>query len=455
MSPGRTGALLAVALAATSAAGVEPGSGLTWGADLRLRQVLIGNVGLNDANPIADRNFQRLRARLWGGYASKPLEASARLMWEGRHYGQPDREDWPAPGFEQWYSGGLLFDNLSFTLKAIGGAPLALKLGRQDIILGNGWLVLDGTPLDGSRTLYFDAARATWTDLPAATSLELIYMDQSADTGRFPAPLAGDDEDQVEQDERGAVLYLRSRGVRADTDLDASLIYKENRPKVTAGNLRVNNGAPFPSPPDQGEVYAAGLRADARLSPSWTARAEGAYQWGRRNGRDLSALGLNGRLAWGLGDTLGKGVHLGYEYLSGDDPDSGDDEAFDPLWGRWPQWSELMIYQWPLDSRVGEATNLHRLNLGWGAKPHPSAEVTLDYHALWADQESARTPGQLANISRNGRFRGHLFTGWLKAKLNRQVSGHLVAEYLRPGDFYADHRQDDSYFIRAELNLTW
>jgi hypothetical protein len=455
VSPGRIAASLAVALATTSAAGVELRSGLTWGADLRLRQVVIGNVGLNDLSPIADRNFQRLRARLWGGYAGETVEASARLMWEGRHYGQPDRADWPAPGFEEWYSGDLLLDNLSLTLKDIGGAPLALKLGRQDIILGNGWLVLDGTPLDGSRTLYFDAARATWAGLPADTSLELIYIDQSADTGRFPAPLGGGSEDQVEQDERGALLYLRNRGLRADTDLDAYLIYKENRPKLTPGNLRVNNGAPFPSPADDGEVYAAGLRAESRLAPNWAARAEAAYEWGRRNGRDLSALGLNARVSWARGDGLGNLVHLGYEYLSGDDPDTRNDEAFDPLWGRWPQWSELMIYQWPLDSRVGEATNLHRVNLGWGAKPHSTTEVSLDYHALWADQESTRTPGQLANLSREGRFRGHLITAWLKPKLNRQVSGHLVAEYLVPGDFYADNRQDDSYFVRAELNLAW
>jgi len=104
---------------------------------------------------------------------------------------------------------------------------------------------------------------------------------------------------------------------------------------------------------------------------------------------------------------------------------------------------------------MGEATNLHRLNLGWGAKPHPTTEVTLDDHALWAAEASVRVPGQLANISRDGRFRGHLFTRWVKAKLNRQVSGHLVAEYLSPGDSYADNRQDASYFVRAELNPTW
>jgi hypothetical protein len=455
VSPGRAAALIAAALATRSASAAETGSVVSWETDLRLRQVFIGNVGLNDASPTADRNFQGLRARLWGGNAGEPVEVNARLMWEDRHYGQPDRENWPAPGFEAWYSGGLLFDNLSLTLKAIGGTPLALKLGRQDIILGNGWLVLDGTPLDGSRSLYFDAIRTTWTGLSADRSVELIYLDQSADTARFPSPLNGSGEDQIEQGEWGAVLYARSRGLRADTDFDAFFMYKDNRENPTARNLRINNGAPFPSPSEDGEVYTSGLRADTRLNPSWTTRAEGAYEWGRRNGRDLSAIGLNTRPTWRGGDSLENGLHLDYEYLSGDDPDTRDDETFDPLWGRWPQWSELIIYQWPLDGRVGEATDLHRLNLGWGAKLHPNTELKLDYQALWADQQAFHAPPQLANISRDGRFAGHLFTGWRQAKLNRQISSRLVAEYLNPEDFYADDRQDDSYSIRAELSFLW
>ncbi len=43
----------------------------------------------------------------------------------------------------------------------MGGMPLTATVGRQDIIEGVGWLVMDGTPLDGSRTVYFDAARFT------------------------------------------------------------------------------------------------------------------------------------------------------------------------------------------------------------------------------------------------------------------------------------------------------
>ncbi len=427
-----------------------------WGADQRLRQVFIGNVGLNDASPIADRTFQRYRTRLWGRYSPTDwLDTDARLIWEGRHYNKPNADQWPVPGFETWYSGGVLFDRLAVTFNDPGGLPVQLKVGRQDLIFGNGWLVLDGTPLDGSRTIYFDAARAT-IDLDAIdTTLDLVAINQDANTGRFPQALNGVVEDQTEQYETGVIAYARNRSLLPEGAVDGYFIYKHDRPNPTPYNLRVNNGAPFPSPSDAGDIYTLGLRFDGPLAPHWTLRAEGAYQWGRLNAQPLSAFGLNARLQYSFDDALNNRLHGDLEYLSGDDPGDGTDQAFDPLWGRWPQWSELMIYQWPLDSRVGQATNLLRLNLGWAAQVHETSLVTLDYHALFANQQSTLTAAQRANISGDGYFRGHLLTAWLKTKLNAHVSGHLVAEYLAPGDFYASHRRDRAYFFRAEVVLNW
>lgn len=452
--------LLAAGLGATlacSAVSAEQTSGpFKWGADLRLRQVWIDNVGLDADSATGDRTFQRYRGRLWGSYAlGDQLEASARLMWEGRHYQDPASANWPVAGFENWYSGGVLFDQLTVGAKQIGGSPLSLKVGRQDIMLGNGWLVLEGTPIDGSRTIYFDAARATYSLESLGTTLDLIYLDQSADTGRFPQSLNGEVEDQTEQHETGVILYGRNKSLIEGTDLDGYFIYKHNRPNLTSRNIRINNGAPFASGTDEGDIYAAGLRADSKLTPNWALRAETAYEWGTRNDRDLSAFGFNGRLTYSFNDSLKNQLHADFEYLSGDDPDSADDQAFDPLWGRWPQWSELMIYQWPLESRVGEATNLQRFNVGWIAQVHPTTQLLVDYHALWADEQSTRTAAQMVNLSGDGDFRGHLLTAWLKSKFSPHVSGHLVAEYLMPGDYYADNRQNDSFFVRAEVVLTW
>ena len=474
------------AVAALGALGTLPAAAdqtygqFSLGADTRLREEYIGNIGLTDQiltatgaatgteSPTANRVFQRYRFRGWGQYApSEHFALAARLMWEGRHYTLPPESAFtplsfpPGIEFEPWYSGGILFDSLTLDFKKIADTGLSLKAGRQDIILGNGWLVLDGTPIDGSRTIYMDAARATYVATPINTTFDLIYINNDATTDRFPKPLNGAIEDQIEQSEVGGILYARNKSLIKDTDLDAYFIYKGNDPNDTQRNIRVNNGYPFSSPSDDGDVYALGARIDSKLTPHWNLRAEATGEWGANRvdlgapRQDISAFGLNGRLTYAFNDKLANRLHLDLEFLSGDDPDTATNEAFDPLWGRWPQWSELMIYQWPLDSRVGQATNLMRLNLGWIAKVHPTTEVLLDYHALWADQESVRTATQFFNISHDGNFRGNLFTGWVKTKFNKFVSGHLVAEYLAPGDFYADNRQDGSYFLRAELALAY
>ncbi|MBV5273769.1 MAG: hypothetical protein JZU52_09030 [Lamprocystis purpurea] len=467
----------AIALGALGTMAITPATAdQTWGAfsagaDMRLREEYIENIGLNDQlltptgnvtgnqNPTANRVFQRYRFRAWGQYApSEHFALAARLMWEGRHYTLPPESAFaPGYGFEKWYSGGILFDSLTLDFKKIFDSGLSLKAGRQDLVLGNGWLVLDGTPIDGSRTIYMDAARATYAADAIKTTFDLIYINNYPNTDRFPTPLNGTIEDQTEQYEEGGILYARNKSLIKDTDLDGYFIYKGNDPNYTLNNMRVNNGYPFPSPSDDGQVYAVGARIDSKLTPNWNLRAEAAGEWGANRvtigapRQNISAFGFNGRLTYAFNDSLANRVHADLEYLTGDDPDSKTNESFDPLWGRWPQWSELMIYQWPLDSRVGQATNLIRLNVGWLAKVHPTTEVLLDYHALWADQESVRTANQFYNISHDGNFRGHLFTGWVKTKFNKYLSGHLVAEYLAPGDFYARNRRDESYFLRAEV----
>jgi hypothetical protein len=442
---------LVVLLAGCSCAqAADPTPIWSGGADLRLREVSIENANaLQESNASAERLFQRYRLRGWGQYApADGVKFDARLTWEGRHYQKPE-----IAAFEKWYSGALLFDNLSMTLDKPGGLPLAMKLGRQDIFLGNGWLVADGTPIDGSRTSYLDALRTTWTYSPA-TKVEAILINQDAKTS---LTLNNKTEDQTEQDEKGLILYLRNK-YSADTDLDAFFFHKANSPVTgsLAGGNRTNNGFIIPlaaDPSDDGHVNALGGRIETQLNADWKLRAETAAEWGRRNGRDMQAFGFNGRATRQLGGDWKQRMHLGYEFLSGDDPATPRNEAFDPLWGRWPQWSELYgPYSYGAETRTGETTNLSRFNLGWAAKVHPTTEISLDYHAVFADENSKCGA---AGFSCGDKFRGHLIAAWARAKFDKHVSGHLLAEYFFPGNYYIAPKGDNAYFLRAELFLTY
>ncbi len=443
------GATLALC-AGLAVAADEAKSPWSWGGDLRLREVGIENANaLDENNASAERHFQRYRLRAWGQYApNETVKVNGRLMWEGRHYDKPD-----IAAFEEWYSGALMVDNLWVGIDKPGGLPLTLKIGRQDIFLGNGWLMADGTPIDGSRTAYLDALRANWT-LSPTTSVEAILIDQDAHTSMV---LDGKDEDQTEQDEQGLILYLRNKW-NPTTDVDAYYFYKDNTPVAgTRGALRANNGFIIPvaaDPSDDGHVHALGARVETALSPEWKLRVEGALEHGERNTRDIEAFGFNSRLTRSLGGAWNHRVHVGLEYLSGDDPGtSGTNEAFDPLWGRWPQWSELYgPYTYGMETRTGETTNLRRLNLGWVAQVHPTTQVSLDYHAVWADEN---TRCGAAGFSCSDKFRGQLLAAWVRTKWDKHVSGHLVAEYFWPDDYYVAPKGDEAYFIRAELLLSW
>lgn len=410
----------------------QPTPQVKWGADYRFRWEYVDNgVTLDRHTPEDELSFLRLRPRVWTTVTPAPgLDINARFMWESRVWFNPDtREDWDCQdGF---------FDIMNFKLK-IPDAPATLTVGRQEIILGDGWLVLEGTPLDGSRTIFFDAARLTFDLKDVKTTADVIYIQNWSDTDRWLPPINDRDMALIEQDEMGAILYLSNRSIDKTT-IDGYFIYKDDEDVLPNG--------------DDGDIYTFG----SRIVRDWTrhiqTRNEGAFQFGERNGRDVCAFGTNNRATYFFRDRLKNQLKLNYEFLSGDNPGSkGQDEAFDPLWGRWPQWSELFIYTMIGETRVAEITNLHRIAFGWQAEPTEKLTLAADYHLLFADENTFRDrPG----FSASGRFRGQLLTGILRYKFNRFLSGHIMGEYFWPGDYYAPPRDDPAAYLRIELMFTF
>jgi hypothetical protein len=149
-----------------------------------------------------------------------------------------------------------MFDNLYVQADKPGGLPVKLKLGRQDIVLGNGWLMLDGTPLDGSRTIYLDALRATWSS--GATSVEAILIKAEPQNTASPWT-AKRGPDRAEREGPGP---LPAQQVQPDTDLDAYYFRKNNAPAVgTRRHPAPTTASPSPSwriPPTIGHVNAVG-----------------------------------------------------------------------------------------------------------------------------------------------------------------------------------------------------
>jgi len=401
------------------------------GADLRLRMIYDQAVTSLDKDSRGhDRFWQRFRARVWGKFTPiENVDVNVRLVTEPRNYCRPDTMS------DQFIREEVLFDQLNVKWSKMFGLPMAATVGRQDIRLGEGWLVLEGTPLDGSRTIFFDAARLTYDK----TQADLIYIENHANSSYYIKPFNDDHVDLVEQDERGAILYLSNKSLEK-TQIDGYFIWKHDS-GARSRNARAT----------EGDLYTFGVLVKGDLTDHWKYYAEAAPQFGHKNGYDISAFGLNSKLSYLFKDPMKNGLHLMYEYLSGGEHPA---ENFDRLWGRYPQWSEVYNgYVDSIEDKPAESSNLHRVGLGWSVEPTKKLEMLTSYSLLFADDNYAK--GTATGLSDSGCFRGQVGSWLLKYTINEHVKGHLLGEVFGPGDFYTDSRNDVATFLRFEIVFSW
>ena len=471
----------------------NPLSWLSWGGDLRIRNEYFNNALSLTSDPklsplfgnLHSQDYFRYRGRLWTSIApTEDLSFNVRLAAEPREFMEPSTMDtfYNREGM-QWRYG--IIDSLNVKWKLPLDQPMTLTVGRQDIFLGDGWLVGDGTPEDGSFTYFLDAARATWELKEYHTTVDAIGLVQY---GRPDAwlPTIGPSTSQggnpepyllTDQNEKGAILWIANKSLPA-ANLDGYFIYKHD--------TRLND-APEATFGDNADLYTVGGRLSGLFEDHWKYSVEGAYQFGQKqdpelNGqtgsnpllapsaqttgfRDVSAFGLNGQLSYLFKDEMKDQLSLSFEFLSGDNPNSKNDEMFDVLWGRWPSWSEMYnIYSYVQETRVGQTANLYRVGPTWSVTPVKKLDFSLSYYALFADQSvptrdlnetlnpALGLPASPGPFSTTGNFRGHYLQAVLKYKFTQHMSGHLWGELLFPGDYYVDHSLVT--FLRAELMFT-
>jgi hypothetical protein len=429
----------------------NPTPWLSMGLDSRFRIEYGENwMTLNDSHIDHEREYQRYRLRWWTKWIlGEDVSVNTRLAWEFRTWDEPRTQD------VNFNVDEALFDWLNINLRNVAGMPLTATIGRQDIIMGGGWLILDGTPLDGSRTLYFDAARFTYDWAETSNKIDLIYVSQTAESDRWLEPLHDQDRAVTEQDEHGAILYLTNTSFKP-VQLEGFFIYRNDniidQPVTNIPNAWSRDA----------EIFTFGGAISGLGGEHWRYRAEGAIQTGEKSVatgnlatgdmRDLEAYGALATLEYLFKDPHANATHVTYEYASGDDPDTDDNEQFDLLWGEWPRWSEMLIYTASFETTPAEMTNLHRVNLGHKIDLNKQWTLTFDYHALWADETGV---SNRYNISDDDKFRGDLFTSWLKFKFNSQLYGHLLGEYFVPGNYYEESTNDDAWWFRFNIEYVF
>jgi len=437
-----------------------------FGGDLRLRGVMMDNMwNFEYQDTLYDDSWEwyRMRTRLW---------MDSRLSDELRFYFRVANEyKWGLdrkantllidPDFDSLIGNKEIFIDNAFVewYQPFDIEQLTLKIGRQDLIYGEGFLILDGQDNVGSMAIAFDGAKASWA-LGDRTNLDLFAMKIQENEKNF-----ADDEDLY-----GA--YLTDTSLFEDHKVEAYVLHRNQNnvddyyAAITPAGSAMRGTVLDPKQ----HTTALGARlSGAFFDGSLTYAAEGTYQFGEIDdatgfffagtdsfGEDSVDRKAFGGYAWGKYTFVDHDwkpyVKLGGVYTSGDDPDSSDYEGFDSFYAEWPKYSEGMIYQLydpfsPLkagtDPDLGAWANMMIAQAEVGCNPVEDMGLSLTYMHLWADEDNGLGDGD---------DRGDMVKGMVTYNFNEYLSGHLLGEYFWPDDYYPDDA-DDAFFARWELML--
>lgn len=433
----------------------KPPVDLDLGFDTRVREVTLHNLldfdSHADGGTASDAHFFRVRHRLTATFKLRGgISIATRFTTEWRKYLDP---------YTNPQKTEIILDRAYIDIPKVPGIPVALRVGRQDIIRGEGFVLLEGGPRDGSRSIYHNAILATMSGDVFGLRDSKIDLFAIRNPALDPFVVANDRADDPEVGRMGARIndvdetafgvYVQNQSLFSGQN-DLYYIYKEEEPE--------NKPEPYL------KLHTVGSRSSGDLPWELKYAAEAAYQFGQwqdsntgEKGGDVRAYGGHGWVSRSFLAMYKPTVKLGAVYLSGDDI-SGDlvsdanYEGWNPVFSRWPKWSELYIYTLIAESgQVAKWSNLISLNAQLSLQIHPKAAVSYTYHKLRAPELAASAlsippePGM-------DKDRGHLHAWKVTANFSPKVSAHFLAERFVPGKFY-HAAQDDAYFLRWELMI--
>jgi hypothetical protein len=417
---------------------------LKGGTYARIRHEYYKNYTDMDNDRLDNRNYFRFKFSLWGqADFSKEISLFARLTDEFRAYTYYAPSSSKITGkldkYHRFDINETVFDNLYLNIKNFLKYPVDLCLGRQDLVglYGESFLIADGTPGDGGRTAYFNAAKASWR-ADEKNTLDFIYINNPRDD--IWLPVINEDKAPwalTTTTEQAGVLYWKNKESVKNLNLEGYYIYKREGEDSGTGYQA-----------QKGKINTFGSFAKYNLAP-YVLRGQLALQFGKYGTEDRRGLG-----GYVFADRTFKDVKwsplasAGYIYLSGDKRSSTKNEGWDPLFNRTPWISE--IYAVNIGAETGISaywTNLSAWRTSLALATSKNSKVTLMYSFLKALAQVV--PSYI--FSGEGRNRGQLLQGRLDYTINKYANAYFLAEYLIPGNFYKDN--DPAMFLRTELQL--
>jgi hypothetical protein len=331
-----------------------------------------------------------------------------------------------------------IFENLYLDFKKVFVKGLSLRVGRQNITRGEGFLLFEGSPGDGSRGIYYNAVNLAYEF--KKSRIEAIGILNPKFDRMLPV-INSCNKPLQDWDDQAVGLYYTGHDLKR-TGIEAYYFYKkEVKDYLAPTNPQFQ--------PDR-HVSTAGGRIVQQLDKEWSATGEFAAQWGAQHGgKDIRAWGGYGYLKRTFAHPKKPYFQLGYWAFSGDDPKSNRIGGFDPLFSRWPKWSELYIYSQVKEQGVGYWTNTNLWQAEAGFAPDKRSTLRATYYKMGAYYPFAGD----SRIFAGGLNRGSLFETRFDYAFNRHIKGHALYEGLLPGSYYT--AKNFAYFVRFEMTYNF
>ena len=394
-----------------------------WGGDFRFRTVYFDHIPYANGGEARGgaNSFQRYRTRVFGEYhPNENLYVRGRLVNEFRTYQTPDNQTWSAMD-------ETVFDNLFVDYKH---DLFDVRVGRQDMIYGTGKLILDGTPLDGSRTIYFDAAKVAYKGIDDTTVDFLAMYTDSHD------PLAIHSQDRslvgytpgYDGVEAGGAVYIKNK-THEGLPWEGYFITKTKEQAL----------------PTIQEIDDPINTVGTRLMPKWAdGTFDGNLEMAYQSTPGMDAFMVDALVNWNIMEDQKGKLGLGWYHLS---------EDWNPVFARWPQYSELYVYSYDTTG-AGQWKNVSLPHIDFSISPMKNYKADFLLGYMFAPEDDG--PG-------TGHTRGLLFTWWNKFTLKEKMlserdklTGHVLFELMQPGSYYtAAQRDNTATFLRFELNYAF
>ncbi|MGV1097973.1 alginate export family protein [Thiovibrio sp. JS02] len=399
---------------------------ISLGGEVTFRGYNIQNVwDFNDNSDADNRDLFRTKGSLAATYKATD-DVTAKVQVTNQTWGE-------GTGVGDNTDNKVFLDNAYVNVKNLLNLPVEGTFGRQNVIYGSGFVLLDGQSQFASTSIYFDGVKLRW-NLTDKVMLDGMYLkDQENNTSNNYNPGSSSTTGGSGDDITLSGLYLTAKSCPI---IGQQEFYALNRHDEWVGK----------------DIWMYGARFSDKLANGFDYSLEGAIQTGDATETlDQDAYGLKLDAGYTFKDLAWKPrLYAGYSFMSGDsNANDGDNEQWDVFYGGWPQWGDLLAWKYlnlatansslnnvysgydDYSKITGEAvySNLQIATLGASFVPFDKFTVNLSYSDLQFDETSGGIDDDF----------GDYYQAMLKYQYNKNLSFSLYAALLDPGKAFTDH----------------